>query len=144
MTNNEPANSVIGKAPELPDRMLHVMLRVGDLNRSIAFYTERLGMKLLHRHDFPDSRFTLAFVAYGDEKSHTVLELTHNWDQDSYEIGTAYGHLALPSRDIYGLCAWLEQNGVNVVRKPGPMKGGPELAFIEDPDGYKIELIQVA
>jgi lactoylglutathione lyase len=126
----------------LPDRLLHVMLRVGDLDRSIAFYTEKLGMKLLRRHDFHEGRFTLAFIGYGDEKCNTVLELTHNWDRDSYEIGTAYGHLALPSADIYGLCAWLEQSGVNVVRKPGPMKGGPELAFIEDPDGYRIELIQ--
>lgn len=144
MTNQNPAVGASGSAPELPDRLLHVMLRVGDLDRSIAFYTERLGMKLLHRHDFPEGRFTLVFVGYGDEKSATVLELTHNWDQDAYEIGTAYGHIALPSRDIYGLCAWLEQNGVKVVRKPGQMKGGPELAFIEDPDGYKIELIQVA
>lgn len=130
------------KNPAFPDRLLHVMLRVGDLERSIAFYTEKLGMKLLHRHDFPDNRFSLAFIGYGDEENNSVIELTHNWDQDSYELGSAYGHLALPSDDIYGLCAWLEADGVSIVRQPGPMQGGPELAFIKDPDGYQIELIQ--
>jgi len=144
MTIDNLVSNGNASAPQLPDRMLHVMLRVGNLDRSIAFYTEQLGMKLLHRDDFPDARFTLAFLGYGEEESHTVLELTHNWDQDSYAIGTAYGHLALPSQDIYALCAWLERAGVKIVRKPGPMKGGPELAFIEDPDGYKLELIQVA
>jgi lactoylglutathione lyase len=128
--------------PGMPGRLLHVMLRVGHLERSIAFYCERLGMQLLRRHDFQAGRFTLAFLGYGDETGNTVLELTHNWDQDRYDLGTAYGHLALPTDDIYGLCAWLEQNGVRVVRQPGPMQGGPVLAFIEDPDGYRIELIQ--
>ncbi len=141
---DEAVSSRSEAAAELPSRLLHVMLRVGELGRSITFYTERLGMKLIHRHDFPDARFTIAFLGYGDEKNNTVLELTHNWDQDTYEIGSAFGHLALPSRDIYSLCTWLEKSGVKVVRPPGPMKGGPELAFIEDPDGYKIELIQEA
>jgi|TARA_Y100000310_G_C20699465_1_gene828362 lactoylglutathione lyase len=130
------------QSPALPDRLLHTMLRVGNLERSLVFYTELLGMKLLHRNDFAEHRFTIAFIGYGDENSHSVIELTHNWDQDSYELGSAYGHIALPSDDIYGLCEWLEQNGANILRSPGPMEGGPELAFIEDPDGYKIELIQ--
>jgi len=143
MTVDESLSGGNQSVPELPDRLLHVMLRVGDLERSVIFYTERLGMKLLRRHDFPDARFTIAFLGYSKEEGHTRLELTHNWDQVSYEIGTAYGHLALPSQDIYALCAGLERDGVKIVRKPGPMKGGPELAFIEDPDGYKIELIQV-
>jgi len=122
---------------------MHLMLRVRDLEKSIAFYTESLGMTLLHRDEFPGARFTLAFIGYGEEDSHTVLELTHNWDVDDYEFGTAYGHIALPSKNIYALCDWLEKKGVKIVRPAGPMKGGPELAFIEDPDGYKIELIQV-
>ena len=127
----------------MPDRLMHVMLRVGNLERSVSFYTECLGMKVLHRHDFPEPRFSLVFLGYGEEDSQTVLELTYNWDQDTYDMGTAYGHLALPSRDIYALCAWLKKTGVKITREPGPMKGGPELAFIEDPNGYAIELIQV-
>jgi lactoylglutathione lyase len=142
MTIDTPETTDGKEVSGLPDHLMHVMLRVGDLDRSLTFYTEQLGMKLLHRNDFPEARFTLAFVGYGDADSHTVLELTHNWDTSAYEHGSAYGHLALSSSDIYGLCAQLEKRGVKVVRPPGPMKGGPELAFIEDPDGYKIELIQ--
>lgn len=125
-------------------RMLHTMLRVRDLDASIGFYTGGLGMTLLRRTDFPDGRFTLAFVGYGPEESHTVLELTHNWDQqEAYDLGAGYGHVALGVSDIYATCATLKANGVNVVREPGPMKhGSTVIAFVEDPDGYKIELIE--
>ena len=124
-------------------RMLHTMLRVGDLERSLAFYTGPLGMKLLRRRDFPGGRFTLAFVGYGDESDHTVLELTHNWDTKSYDLGTGYGHVALGVPDVYATCARLREQGVKVTREPGPMKHGTTvIAFIEDPDGYKVELIQ--
>ena len=125
-------------------RMLHTMLRVGNLERSLEFYTKLLGMKLLRRKDYPSGRFTLAFVGYGDETDHTVIEFTHNWDTDRYEIGTAFGHVALGVEDIYRACTELKAKGAKVVREPGPMKhGGSEIAFIEDPDGYKIELIQL-
>ena len=124
-------------------RMLHTMLRVGDLERSLRFYTGPLGMKLLRKQDFPGGRFTLAFVGYGDESDHTVLELTHNWDTKSYEIGTGYGHVAIGVADAYATCAQLRERGVKVTREPGPMKHGTTvIAFVEDPDGYKIELIQ--
>lgn len=124
-------------------RMLHTMLRVGDLERSIDFYCDILGMKLLRKHDFPGGRFTLAFVGYGDEATHTVLELTHNWDTPRYEIGNAYGHVALGVDDIYATCDELRGKGANIVREPGPMQhGNTHIAFIEDPDGYRIELIQ--
>jgi lactoylglutathione lyase len=124
-------------------RMLHTMLRVGDLERSLAFYTGPLGMKLLRRRDFPGGRFTLAFVGYGDESEHTVLELTHNWDTKSYEIGSGYGHVALGVPDIRATCAKLREQGVKITREPGPMQHGTTvIAFIEDPDGYKIELIE--
>jgi len=124
-------------------RMLHTMLRVGDLERSLAFYTGLLGMKLLRKHDFPGGRFTLAFVGYGDEKDNTVLELTHNWDTKSYELGGAYGHIALGVPDIQATCAALREQGVKIVREPGPMQHGTTvIAFVEDPDGYKIELIE--
>ena len=124
-------------------RLLHTMLRVGDLERSLAFYCELLGMRLLRRHDFPEGRFTLAFVGYGDEKDHTVIELTHNWDTDHYDLGTGFGHIALGVEDIYATCDALRAKGAKIVREPGPMKhGGSEIAFIEDPDGYRIELIQ--
>ena len=126
-------------------RMLHTMLRVGDLERSLAFYTGPLGMKLLRRSDFPGGRFTLAFVGYGDESDHTVLELTHNWDTKRYELGTGYGHVALGVSDIYATCARLRENGVKITREPGPMQHGTTvIAFVEDPDGYKIELIERA
>jgi lactoylglutathione lyase len=124
-------------------RMLHTMLRVTKLDASLAFYTEVLGMRLLRRHDFPEGRFTLAFVGYGDEDSNTVIELTHNWDTDSYELGTAYGHIALGVPDVYAACADIKARGGRVVREAGPMKGGTRvIAFVEDPDGYKVELVE--
>ena len=124
-------------------RMLHTMIRVGDLDRSISFYTEVLGMKLLRRKDYPSGKFTLAFVGYGDEADHTVLELTHNWDTDSYDLGTGYGHIALAVEDAAAACDAIRVKGGNVVREAGPMKhGGSVIAFVEDPDGYKIELIE--
>ena len=124
-------------------RMLHTMLRVGDLEKSLAFYTGPLGMKLLRKADFPGGRFTLAFVGYGNEKDNTVLELTHNWDTKKYELGGGYGHIALGVPDIYGTCAKLREQGVKITREPGPMQhGSTVIAFVEDPDGYKIELIE--
>jgi lactoylglutathione lyase len=118
------------------------MIRVGELERSIRFYTEQLGMKLIRKNDYPGGRFTLAFVGYGDESGHTVLELTHNWDTDRYEIGNGFGHLAIGVDDIYGTCERLREAGAAIVREPGPMKHGTTvIAFIEDPDGYRIELI---
>ena len=126
-------------------RLLHTMLRVGDLERSLTFYTEVLGMRLLRRKDYPDGRFTLAFVGYGDESTTAVLELTHNWDTSSYEIGTGYGHIALGVDDIQATCEAMAAKGGRVVRPPGAMKHGTTvIAFVEDPDGYKVELIQLA
>ncbi|RPF80423.1 lactoylglutathione lyase [Synechococcus sp. CC9616] len=126
-------------------RMLHTMLRVADLDRSLAFYTEVLGMTLLRRKDYPSGRFTLAFVGYGPESEQTVLELTHNWDTDSYSLGDAYGHIALGVDDIQSTCAGISSQGGRVVRQPGPMKhGSTVIAFVEDPDGYKVELIELA
>lgn len=123
-------------------RLLHVMLRVGDLERSLAFYQDVLGMKLLRRKDYPEGKFTLAFLGYGDESETTVLELTHNWGVESYELGTAYGHIAIEVDDVYAACEKMRAAGARVVREPGPMKAGTTvLAFIEDPDGYKIELL---
>ena len=125
-------------------RMLHTMLRVRDLDRSLHFYCGLLGMRELRRQSYPEGRFTLAFVGYGDESDHTVLELTHNWDQDKpYEIGTGYGHVAIGVPDIYAACEELAREGVKIPRPPGPMKHGTTvIAFIEDPDGYKVELIE--
>ena len=124
-------------------RMLHTMLRVGDLDRSLAFYTEILGMRLLRRNDYPEGKFTLAFVGYCDESEGAVLELTHNWGVTSYDIGTAYGHIAIEVADAHAACAEIAQRGGNVVRPAGPMKGGSTvIAFVQDPDGYKVELIQ--
>lgn len=124
-------------------RMLHTMLRVYDLDKSIGFYTDLLGMKLLRRSDYPDGKFTLAFVGYGDEDETAVIELTHNWDHEPYDLGTAYGHVALGVPDIYGTCETLAAAGAKIVRPPGPMKHGTTvIAFIEDPDGYKVELIE--
>uniref|UniRef100_Q47A63 Lactoylglutathione lyase n=1 Tax=Dechloromonas aromatica (strain RCB) TaxID=159087 RepID=Q47A63_DECAR len=124
-------------------RILHTMIRVGDLDKSIAFYTEILGMQLLRRQDYPDGRFTLAFVGYGPEDKEAVLELTHNWDTPSYELGNGYGHVALAVPDAAGACAEIKALGGKVVREAGPMKHGSTIiAFVEDPDGYKIELIQ--
>ncbi|MBR76249.1 MAG: lactoylglutathione lyase [Cyanobium sp. RS427] len=126
-------------------RMLHTMLRVGDLDQSIAFYTEVLGMQLLRRKDYPTGRFTLAFLGYGPESEQTVLELTHNWDTNSYELGDAYGHIALGVEDIRSTCAAISGKGGRVVREPGPMKhGSTVIAFVEDPDGYKVELIEMS
>ena len=124
-------------------RFLHTMIRVGDLERSLAFYCELLEMKLLRRKDYPGGRFTLAFVGFGDEASDTVIELTHNWDTDGYELGDGFGHLALGVGDIYATCDSLRAKGVPIMREPGPMKhGSTVIAFIGDPDGYKIELIE--
>ena len=124
-------------------RLLHTMLRVGDLNRSLAFYQEVLGMKLLRKSDYPEGKFTLAFVGYGDEIDHTVLELTHNWETSSYDLGNAYGHIAIEVEDAYAACDAARAKGGNVVREAGPMKHGTTvIAFVEDPDGYKIEFIQ--
>ena len=124
-------------------RMLHTMLRVGDLERSIAFYTDVLGMRLLRRKDYPDGKFTLAFVGYGDEADHTVLELTYNWGVDKYDLGTAFGHVAIEVADAYQACAAVTAKGGKVTRPAGPMKHGSSvIAFVEDPDGYKIEFIQ--
>ncbi|WP_448202917.1 lactoylglutathione lyase [Azospirillum sp. sgz302134] len=125
-------------------RLLHTMLRVFDLEKSIDFYTRLLGMKLLRRNDYEGGRFTLAFVGYGDEKDTAVLELTHNWDQaEPYTIGSGYGHIAIGVPDIYATCEQLAKEGVKIPRPPGPMKhGSTVIAFIEDPDGYKVELIE--
>lgn len=125
-------------------RLLHTMLRVTHLERSIAFYTEVLGMTLLRQKDYPEGRFTLAFLGYGPEAEQTVLELTHNWDTSSYDLGNAYGHIALGVDDIVATCAAMAAKGGRVVRPPGPMKhGSTQIAFVEDPDGYKVELIQL-
>jgi len=122
---------------------LHTMIRVKDLDESVKFYTDLLGMKELRRNDVPDGKYTLAFVGYGDEKSNTVLELTYNYGVDSYDQGTAFGHLALGVPDIYGTCERLRKAGAKIAREPGPVKFGTTvIAFIEDPNGYKIELIE--
>ena len=124
-------------------RILHTMLRVLDLEKSLVFYTEVLGMRLLRRNDYPDGRFTLAFVGYGDESDGAVIELTHNWGVQEYQLGNAYGHIAIEVPDAYAACAAIKQRGGKVVREAGPMKhGSTVIAFVDDPDGYKIELIQ--
>lgn len=124
-------------------RILHTMLRVGNLEESLKFYCDILGMKLLRQKDYPGGEFTLAFVGYGDEAANTVIELTYNWGVDKYDLGNAYGHIALGVDDIYGTCDKIKSLGGKVVREPGPMKhGSTVIAFVEDPDGYKIELIQ--
>ena len=123
-------------------RLLHTMLRVGNLERSIEFYTQVLGMTLLRQKDYPDGKFTLAFVGYGDESDHTVIELTHNWDTDSYDLGEGYGHIAIEVDDVYAAVEELQSRGGKVIRPAGPMNAGATIiAFIEDPDGYQIELI---
>lgn len=124
-------------------RILHTMLRVGDLERSLAFYTEVLGMKLLRKKDYPGGRFTLAFVGYGPESEQAAIELTHNWDTKSYDLGDGYGHIALEVPDAAAACDEIRRRGGRVVREAGPMKHGTTvIAFVEDPDGYRIELIE--
>ena len=124
-------------------RILHTMIRVGDLDRSLAFYTEVLGMRVLRRTDYPEGRFTLAFVGYGEESQGAVIELTFNWDTSAYELGNGFGHIALEVPDAYAACAEIKKRGGRVTREAGPMKHGTTvIAFVEDPDGYKIELIQ--
>lgn len=124
-------------------RILHTMLRVGNLDKSLAFYTEVLGMRLLRRNEYPEGKFTLAFVGYQDEKDGAVIELTYNWGVEHYEIGTGYGHIALAVADAYATCAEIKARGGKVTREAGPMKGGSSvISFVEDPDGYKIELIE--
>ena len=123
-------------------RLLHTMIRVGNLENSLRFYVEVLGMKLLRKKDYPEGRFTLAFVGYGEESDNTVLELTHNWDTPSYELGNAFGHLAIEVEDVYAACEKIRSKGGKIVREAGPMKHGETvLAFVEDPDGYRIELL---
>lgn len=125
-------------------RLLHTMLRVGDLDKSLAFYCEVLGMRLLRKDDFPDGKFTLAFVGYGDEQSASVIELTHNWETEAYDLGNAFGHIAIGVEDVYQACEKIRSAGGKIVREPGPMMHGATiLAFVEDPDGYKIELLGI-
>lgn len=124
-------------------RLLHTMIRVGDLEKSIRFYTEIFGMRLLRRKDYPDGRFTLAFVGYGDESDTAVIELTHNWDTASYDLGNGFGHVAIGVTGIYEICEQIRAQGGKITREPGPMKHGTTvIAFVEDPDGYKVELIE--
>ncbi len=126
-------------------RMLHTMLRVGDLEASKRFYSEALGMKVLREKEYPDGKFTLCFMGYGDEATNTVIELTYNWGRDAYELGDAFGHIALGTDDIKAACEKVRALGYKVVREPGPMKHGTTvIAFVEDPTGYKIELIERA
>lgn len=126
-------------------RILHTMLRVGDLDRSINFYTNVLGMKLLRKSDNEEYEYTLAFIGYADESDSTVIELTYNWDTSEYDLGTAYGHIAISADDIYETCEEIRRAGGEIIREPGPVKGGTtEIAFVKDPDGYSIELINSA
>ncbi|MAU42026.1 MAG: lactoylglutathione lyase [Kordiimonas sp.] len=130
--------------PDEKFRFLHTMLRVRDLQRSLDFYCNKLGMKLLRQKDYPGGKFTLAFIGYGAEENNTVIELTYNWDQtEDYELGNGYGHIALGVHDIYNICEELKADGVEITREPGPMKHGQTvIAFVRDPDGYAIELIE--
>ncbi len=143
-TTAAPGSSPAGSADTSRFRFLHTMIRVKDLEKSLDFYSRHLGMQELFRKDYPSGEFTLAFVGYGDDTTHTVLELTHNWGQEEpYDLGDGFGHLAIGVPDIYGTCEALAAEGVTIPRPPGPMKhGGSVIAFIEDPDGYKIELIE--
>ena len=141
--------STIKYQPDIPSRILYTMLRVSNLERSIAFYRDALGMSELRRETFTQGRFTLVFIGYGDDASNAVIELTYNWDEDSYDLGTGYGHIALEVADIYAACNRLEGMGVKIIREPGLMTFAvdetghrEEIAFIEDPDGYQIELIE--
>jgi lactoylglutathione lyase len=125
-------------------RLLHTMLRVGNLEKSIEFYTQILGMTLLRKQDFPEGKFTLAFVGYGEEATHSVIELTYNYDVESYDVGKGYGHIALGCEDVFATCDKIRAAGGKIVREPGPMMHGSTiLAFVEDPDGYKIELLGI-
>lgn len=124
-------------------RFLHTMIRVGDLEKSIKFYTENFGMQLIRQKAYPGGKFTLAFIGYGPEESNTVIELTHNWETESYDLGNGFGHFALGVEDIYAVCDKLRADGVTITREPGPMKHGTTvIAFVKDPDGYAIELIE--
>ncbi len=141
--------TTLDKPSATPSRILYTMVRVTDLDRSLAFYRDALGMRELRRETFSDARFTLVFIGYDDETSNAVLELTYNWDQDTYKHGTGYGHVALEVQDIYATCEHLTKLGAKFVRAPGPMMAAPDetgerevIAFIEDPDGYRIELIE--
>jgi lactoylglutathione lyase len=123
-------------------RLLHTMIRVNDLDESVRFYCDVLGMKLLRKKEYPSGRFTLAFIGYGSESEQAVIELTYNWDTHHYDLGNAFGHIAIGVDNIYDVCEALRRKGAKIVREPGPMKhGGSEIAFIEDPNGYKIELV---
>ena len=123
-------------------RLLHTMIRVGDLEKSINFYTEILGMKLLRQKDYPDGKFSLAFVGYGNEQDNSVIELTYNWDTDNYDLGSAFGHLAIEVDDVYAAAEKIRDQGGKIIREPGPMNAGTTIiAFVEDPDGYQIELL---
>lgn len=123
-------------------RLLHTMLRVGDLQKSIKFYTEILGMTLLRQKDYPEGKFTLAFVGYGEEQNNTAIELTHNWDTDSYDVGSGFGHLAIEVDDVYIATDEIKKSGGKILREAGPMNAGSTIiAFVEDPDGYQIELL---
>jgi lactoylglutathione lyase len=124
-------------------RVLHTMLRVGNLEKSLHFYEDIMGMKLLRKEDYPEYKFTLAFVGYGDESDTAVIELTHNWDTESYDLGNAYGHIAIGVEDVYKICDRIKESGGKVVREAGLMQGGNTIiAFVEDPDGYKVELLE--
>lgn len=123
-------------------RLLHTMIRVGNLEKSINFYTEVLGMKLLRQKDYPDGKFTLAFVGYGDEQDNSVIELTYNWETDAYDLGSGFGHLAIEVDDVYAAAEKIRSRGGKIIREPGPMNAGTTvIAFVEDPDGYQIELL---
>jgi len=125
-------------------RLLHTMLRVGNLEKSLEFYTRVLGMTLLRQQDYPEGQFTLAFIGYGEESTHTVIELTYNYGVEEYELGTAYGHIAIGCDDVYATCEKIRAAGGKIVREPGPMKHGTTiLAFVEDPDGYRVELLGI-
>jgi lactoylglutathione lyase len=139
MTDTDASTPPLG-----PARLLYTMLRVQDLERSLEFYTIKLGMKLMRQREYPEGRFTLAFVGYGDEQADAVIELTYNWTTRPYEHGDAFGHIALGVKDAHAACRRLQEAGVKIVRQPGPMKSDPEevIAFIEDPDGHRIELVQ--